>query len=203
MSHTQLHREYITSSEMYSLHLTHPKWTHTRSSGQPCYSARGAVGGSVPCSRTPQSWYWRRILPPPTIPAGPEIRIHNLPLTSPTRYPLGHDCPLKSCFLELIWSCTLCSETLQVLVDLPKILGRGALIWYSVSVSLRYWHFLPDRGIGQTRPIQIRYSAYAILCCCKPPRKPQKHHKAPWSCRALYSKCSEAFLSLMWGTDEY
>ncbi len=78
---------------MYSLHLTHPKWTHTRSSGQPCYSARGAVGGSVPCSRTPQSWYWRRILPPPTIPAGPEIRTHNLPLTSPTRYPLGHDCP--------------------------------------------------------------------------------------------------------------
>ncbi len=43
---------------MYSLHLTHPKWTHTRSSGQPCYSAWGAVGGSVPCSRTPQSWYW-------------------------------------------------------------------------------------------------------------------------------------------------
>ncbi len=47
---------------MYSLHLTHPKWTHTRSSGQPCYSARGAVGGSVPCSRTPRSWYWT----PPT-----------------------------------------------------------------------------------------------------------------------------------------
>ncbi len=93
LSHTQLYREYITSSEMYSLHLTHPKWTHTQSSGQPCYSARGAVGGSVPCSRTPQSWYWRRILPPPTIPAGPEIRTHNLPLTSPTRYPLGHDCP--------------------------------------------------------------------------------------------------------------
>ncbi len=31
--------------------------------------------------------------PPPTIPAGPEIRTHNLPLTSPTHYPLGHDCP--------------------------------------------------------------------------------------------------------------
>ncbi len=60
LSHTRLYREYITSSEMYSLHLTHPKWTHTRSSGQPCYSARGAVGGSVSCSRTPQSWYWRR-----------------------------------------------------------------------------------------------------------------------------------------------
>ncbi len=55
LSHTQLHREYITSSEMYSRHLTHPKWTHTRSCGQPCYSARGAVGGSVPCSKAPQS----------------------------------------------------------------------------------------------------------------------------------------------------
>ncbi len=37
LSHTRLYREYITSSEMYSLHLTHPKWTHTRSSGQPCW----------------------------------------------------------------------------------------------------------------------------------------------------------------------
>ncbi len=103
MSHTQLHREYITSSEMYSLHLTHPKWTHTRSSGQPCYSARGAVGGSVSCSRTPQSWYWRRILPPPTIPAGPEIRTHNLPLTSLTRYPLGHNCPTTAPLLVQKW----------------------------------------------------------------------------------------------------
>ncbi len=39
---------------------THTPWTHTRSSGQPyCCGARGAVGGSVPCSRvSPQSWYW-------------------------------------------------------------------------------------------------------------------------------------------------
>ncbi len=70
LPHARLYREYITSSEMYSLHLTHPKWTHTRSSGQPCYSARGAVGGSVSCSRTPQSWYWRRrerwLFTPPT-----------------------------------------------------------------------------------------------------------------------------------------
>ncbi len=36
----------------------------------------GTVGGSVSCSRTPLSWYWKRrecwlITPPPTIPAGP------------------------------------------------------------------------------------------------------------------------------------
>ncbi len=30
---------------------------------------------------------------PPTIPAGPEIRTHDLRVTSPTLYPLGHDCP--------------------------------------------------------------------------------------------------------------
>ncbi len=32
-------------------------------------------------------------LPPPTIPAGPETRTHDLRVTSPTLYPLGHDCP--------------------------------------------------------------------------------------------------------------
>ncbi len=62
----------ITSSEMCSLHLTHPS-THTWSSGQPTLQrpgSRGAVGGSVPCSRvSPQSWI---------IPAGAEIRTHNL-----------------------------------------------------------------------------------------------------------------------------
>ncbi len=62
----------ITSSEMCSLHLTHPRAqtpgaVRSRHSG-----ARGAVGGSVPCSRvSPQSW---------TIPARAEIRTHNLGL---------------------------------------------------------------------------------------------------------------------------
>ncbi len=32
-------------------------------------------------------------LPPPTIPAGPETRTRKLQVTSPTLYPLGHDCP--------------------------------------------------------------------------------------------------------------
>ncbi len=52
----------ITSSEMCSLHLTHPSaHTHTQ-----------LGGGSVPCSRvSPQSW---------TIPAGAQIQTHNLGL---------------------------------------------------------------------------------------------------------------------------
>ncbi len=39
-------------------------------------------------------------LPPPTIPAGPETRTRNLWVTSPTLYPLGHDCPLKGVHSE-------------------------------------------------------------------------------------------------------
>ncbi len=53
----------ITSSEMCSLHLTHPS-AHT--SGAVGWLRRGAVGGSVPCSRvSPHSW---------TIPARAKIR---------------------------------------------------------------------------------------------------------------------------------
>ncbi len=120
---------------MYSLHLTHPKWTHTRSSGQPCYSARGAVGGSVPCSRTPQSWYWRRILPPPTIPAGPEIRTHNLPLTSPTRYPLGHDCPYCAV-------CVSSATAFCLFPDAKRLHPRQAhwalfFTWFSFTITYR------------------------------------------------------------------
>ncbi len=45
------------------LHLTHPDYTHTavntHSEHTRSCGARGAVGGSVPCSRvSPQSWYW-------------------------------------------------------------------------------------------------------------------------------------------------
>ncbi len=54
---------------MCFLHLTHPSaHTHTHTPG--AVGVRGAVGGSVPCSRvSPQSW---------TLPAGAEIRTHNL-----------------------------------------------------------------------------------------------------------------------------
>ncbi len=62
---------------------THTPWTHTRSSGQPC-------------SRAPQSWYWRwrerwTFTPPTdnscrTRDSNPQPRV-----TSPTLYPLGHD----------------------------------------------------------------------------------------------------------------
>ncbi len=40
-----------------SLHLTHPKRIRTWSSGQSLYGARGAVMGSVPCSRALHSQF--------------------------------------------------------------------------------------------------------------------------------------------------
>ncbi len=77
----------IMRSEMCSLHLTHP----SGAVGSRHSSTRGAVGGSVPCSRvSPQSW---------TLPARAGIRTNNLGLprvSSPTLYPLGHDCPPSS-----------------------------------------------------------------------------------------------------------
>ncbi len=47
----------ITISEMCSLHLTHPSAHTLGAVGSRRCGTRGAVGGSVPCSRvSPQSW---------------------------------------------------------------------------------------------------------------------------------------------------
>ncbi len=59
----------------WSLHLTHPKCIHTRSSGQPRHGARGAVRGSVLCSSAPQSWYASPRLEPATF--WSQVRLSN------------------------------------------------------------------------------------------------------------------------------
>ncbi len=74
----------ITSSEMCSLHLTHPSAHTLGAVGSQRCGTQGAVGSSVPCSRvSPQSW---------KIPAGTEIQTHNLGLQ--VRHSTSHDCPL-------------------------------------------------------------------------------------------------------------
>ncbi len=90
-----------------ALHVTHIQSTHTanthpQSSGQPFLLWHpGAVG--VQCLA--QGYLSRGIivvesaaytLPPPTIPDRPETQTHDLWVTSPTLYPLGHDCPYNS-----------------------------------------------------------------------------------------------------------
>ncbi len=95
----------IMRSEICSLHLTHP----SGAVGSRHCGARGAVGGSVPCSRvSPQSW---------TIPARAGIQTHNLELpqvSSPTLYPLGHDCHdwQKSFWLSYSQHCSFLSNSL-------------------------------------------------------------------------------------------
>ncbi len=57
----------VTHTRNWSSAFNPSKCTHTAVSsehapgavGSHCSSTRGAIGGSVPCSRAPQSWYWR------------------------------------------------------------------------------------------------------------------------------------------------
>ncbi len=62
----------VTHTRNWSSAFNPSKCTHTAVSsehthcehapgavGSHCSSARGAIGGLVPCSRAPQSWYWR------------------------------------------------------------------------------------------------------------------------------------------------
>ncbi len=92
-----------------ALHLTHPcantqQWTHTHREhtpgavGSQCCGARGAVGGSVPCSRvSPQLWYWgwreHCIFTPPTDNSCRTWDSNPRPSGYKSLYPLGHDCP--------------------------------------------------------------------------------------------------------------
>ncbi len=82
------------------------------------------------------------------------------------------------------------------------LICRGAPIRYSVSVSLRYWHFLPDRV--SVRRDRSKSDILRILFCVivKPheSHKNIKHHKVfmhyiPSVLKPLHS--------LMWGTDAY
>ncbi len=71
---------------MCSLHLTHPN-AHTWSSGQLTLQRPGSSRG---------------------LPARAWIRTHNLGLprvSSPTLYPLGHDCPIQY-WQTSLWQCS-------------------------------------------------------------------------------------------------
>ncbi len=86
--HIHNYTEYNEEGNVFSA-FNPSKCTHTLGAvGSQHCGARGAVGGSVPCPMvSPQSW---------SLPARAGIRTHNLGLprvSSPTLYPLGHDCP--------------------------------------------------------------------------------------------------------------
>ncbi len=87
---------YPSKVHTHSSEYTHTVNTHTHREHTPgavgshlCCGAWGAVGGSVPCSRALQSWYWRwrercTFTPPTYNPCRTETRTHNLSITSLT-----------------------------------------------------------------------------------------------------------------------
>ncbi len=119
----------IMSSEMCSLHLTHP----SGAVGSRQCGSRRAVGSSVPCSRvSPQSW---------TLPAGAGIRTNNIGLpqvSSPTLYPLGHDCP------DFPTNWLACWAIIRALH--PGLLW---LVCQWTNLSLISWIRRTDMGAGQ------------------------------------------------------
>ncbi len=76
--------------------LTHTPWTHTQSSGQPFMLRRPG-----------SSWGFGALLKGLTsvvvlkVERALDIHSPDLWVTSPTLYPLGHDCPKKLCFCFL------------------------------------------------------------------------------------------------------
>ncbi len=62
VTHTRNLCSAINPSKVHTHSSEHTHREHTPGAvgSHLCCGARGAVGGSVPCSRAPQSWYWRR-----------------------------------------------------------------------------------------------------------------------------------------------
>ncbi len=140
----------VTHTQNCALHFIHPKWTytvvntHTHHEHTPgevgrhlCCVARGAVGGSVPCSRAP-----RRGI------EGGENAVHSLPHlqtlpdrdsnTQPFNYesnslPLGHDYPLL-CKKGL---CKKQTSPLGILTVIPISQSGPALEIYSLPLQSR------------------------------------------------------------------
>ncbi len=79
---------------------THTPWTHTRSSGQPMLRRPGSSWGFGALLKGLNSVVVLRVererctfTPPNYNSCRPETRTRDLRVTSPTLYPLGHDCP--------------------------------------------------------------------------------------------------------------
>ncbi len=113
MTHT---RNLCSAFNPSKVHTHSSEHTHTHREHTPgavgshlCCGTRGAVGGSVPCSRAPQSWYWGWrecwTFTPPTIPAEPfNYKSNSLTIRPwlppklishprPTRCTIGLGCP--------------------------------------------------------------------------------------------------------------
>ncbi len=120
----------VTHTRNWSSAFNPSKCTHTavssehthcehapRAVGSHCSSARGAVGGSVPCSRSPQSWYW----------GWRECCSFTIPTFNPCRTWDSNPQPLD-----------YKSDSLTIRPQLPPIRPRLPRAWLLLQVCLCY-----------------------------------------------------------------
>ncbi len=101
--------------------------------------------------------------PPPTIPAGPEIRTHNLPLTSPTCYPLG----MKQGWA--VFSNTCISNTYCIHVCI-LYLNTFNLSIFVFSKYIKY--FLPINLLLDSTSSDLKYATFIhVSCRCLTPSR--------------------------------
>ncbi len=132
-----------------ALQLTHPKcthtqqWTHTHTlnthpepvGSHLCCGARGAVGGSVPCSSALKVERALDIHSPHLQSLPDQTQTRNLWIMSPTLLPLGHVFPFAR-----YHDCFISTSEENPSLDLPN------LVWFVISNSkkmsisiLKYW----------------------------------------------------------------
>ncbi len=138
---------------MCSLHLTHPSAHTPGAVGSWHCGARGAVGGSVPCSRvSPQSW---------TLPARAGIRTHNLGLpqvASPTLYPLGHDCPRLPLSNALFTLYFLLNKLMSICSYTFGLFRNPSHSLYSAKLSTtKSWRAIETEKKTQQRKLMSNY----------------------------------------------
>ncbi len=104
---THTHRSEHAHTQKWTRTHTHTHHEHTPGAvgRHLCYGVRGAVGGSVPCSRASQSryWGWREcctFTPPTYNSCWTETRTHKRSIMSPTLYHLATTFPQR----QLQWS---------------------------------------------------------------------------------------------------
>ncbi len=88
---THTHREHIPGAVGNHIAAAHGEQLGVRCLAQGSHLSRGIEGGESASIHSPH----QQFLPEP------ETRTHNLWVTSPTLYPLGHDCPLNAALVSI------------------------------------------------------------------------------------------------------
>ncbi len=130
-----------------ALHLTHPSVHTPGAVDSQCCGTRGAVGGSVPCSRvSPQSWYWRwrerSLFTPPTDnscrtwDSNPQPRVASPSISPHNGLYFGQNRKLNSLMGVVSYKLNL---SLKMLTDRLKLIDCGLSWCFYQLFELSFW----------------------------------------------------------------